>query len=83
MAIPVFKLQACGRFHVPGARQLLTGRDVQRAVCELPPEYRIQVETYIRSGESKVLPPAPALQALKEAMLAIARNEEQATPRRG
>jgi len=80
MAIPVFKLQASGRFRVPGTRHLVSGREVRRAVRELPFQYRAAVEAYIRSDGAGALPPAPALQALKRAVLKAAQNGKRATP---
>ncbi len=80
MATPVFKLQASGQFHVPGTRRLVAGRDVRRAVRVLPPTYRRALEAYLRSEDGRELPPAPALQALKEAVLAGLQNGRRATP---
>ena len=44
MPIPIAQMQACGRFHVPGVREPVTGYHVRSALGLLDPMQRATVE---------------------------------------
>jgi hypothetical protein len=80
MAIPIARMQGCGRFHVPGVREPVTGYHVRHALGLLDPRQRATVEGYLRTGCEGKPPPASTLDALREAVLETVRNAKRATP---
>ena len=78
MAIPIARMQACGRFHVPGVREPVTGYHVRHALGLLDPRQRATVEGYLRTGCEGKPPPASTLDALREAVLETVRNAKRA-----
>ena len=80
MAIPIARMQACGRFHVPGVRESLTGYHVRSALDLLGPIQRATVEGYLRTGCQGKRPPPSTINALRDAILETVRNAKRATP---
>ena len=80
MAIPIAQMQACGKFHVPGVRESVTGYHVRNALSLLDPIQRVTVEGYLRTGCEGKPPPASTLEALRDAILETVRNAKRVVP---
>ena len=77
MPIPISRMQATGRFHVPGVREPVTGYHVRKALDLLDPMRRLAVEGYLKVNCEGKLPPEGTLQALREAVVETVQNGQR------
>jgi hypothetical protein len=80
MPIPISRMQASGRFHVPGVREPVTGYHVRQALDLLDPAERMAVEGYLTANGEGKLPPQATLRALREAVVETVQNGKRICP---